>query len=169
MCTSFAFFQLFFFLQVSSLSNIHIWLQLVCIDTNDCTLDPLLRSHGLEPRNVGEHQWEIECNEGHRRFTGTLTLQTRVFNWGDLVAFNSSIRGFNMWNSHIHHIIMRNCYLIYWQKNKSTTSHGRVLCRREFRFWQLKELLLLAKTPKRGLSERVVDLQMNSANKNNLS
>ena len=64
---------------------------------------------------------------------------------------------------------MRNCYLIYWQKNKSTTSHGRVLCRWEFRFWQLKELPLLAKTPKRGLSERVVDLQMNSANKNNLS
>ena len=59
---------------------------------------------------------------------------------------------------------------MYWQKNKSTTSHGRVLCRWEFRFLELKgNLLLLAKTPKRGLSERVVDLQMNSANKNNLS
>ena len=67
---------------------------------------------------------------------------------------------------------MRNCYLIYWQKNKSTTSHGRVLCRWEFRFLELGKLgnlLLLAKTPKRGLSERVVDLQMNCANKNNLS
>ena len=77
-----------FFLSLSIIPVEHSHLTPVGVYRHKWLHPRLLRSHGLEPRNVGEHQWEIECNEGHHRFAGTLTLQTRVFNWGDIVAFN---------------------------------------------------------------------------------
>ena len=77
-----------FFLSLSIIPVGHSHLTPVGVYRHKWLHPPLLCSHGLEPRNVGEDEWEIKCNEGHHRFAGTLTLQTRVFNWRDLVAFN---------------------------------------------------------------------------------